>query len=257
MFQIKSKLSEGRTLMGTFVCDVANPNICHIFALAGFDFIILDNEHGSYNPETVSAMAAAARGAGIGLVVRIPEIRRETVMKPLDAGADGILAPMVDTAEQARALVKMAKFPPRGIRGCHPVRPGSGFGALGMADYLEQSNRGVFIAVQAETEEAVKNAGEIAALEGVDSIFIGPLDLSIGLGAPGQVDSPAQREAMQKVVDACLQNQKVPALFCPTPEYGVSWAKKGARFLAYKCDTMFLLDEPKAALAAMRKALEK
>ena len=255
MFQIKPKLSTGKTLMGTFVCDVANPNICHIFAMAGFDFIILDNEHGSFNPETVSAMAAAARGAGLGLVVRIPEIRRETVMKPLDAGADGILAPMVDTAEQARELVSLAKFPPRGVRGCHPVRPGSGFGRLSMADYLEHSNREAFIAVQSETEAAVKNANEIAAVDGVDSIFIGPLDLSIGLGAPGRVDSPAQQDAMQKVVDACLQNDKVASLFCPTPEYGVAWAQKGARFLAYKCDTMFLMDEPRAAIAAMRKAL--
>ena len=257
MFHIKPKLNDGRTLMGTFVNELANPGLCHIFALAGFDYIILDNEHGSYNPETVSAIAAAAKGVGLGLMVRIPEIRRETVMKPLDAGADGILAPMVDTAEQARELVKLAKFPPLGVRGCHPVRLSSGFGKLNMADYLERSNREVFIAVQAETQTAVQNAEEIAAVDGVDSIFIGPLDLSIGLGAPGQVDSPAQQKAMQKVVEACLQNKKVASLFCPTKKYGIAWGQKGAKMLAYKCDTMFLLDEPRAALKAMRAALEK
>ena len=113
----KQRLRDGDLLVGTLISEIRNPNVMYMLAQSGFDFVIIDCEHGAYSPETVSDLIAAARGAGVPAIVRICEIRRETILKPLDSGAAGLLVPQVNTVEQAREVVFHAKYPAEGNRG--------------------------------------------------------------------------------------------------------------------------------------------
>ena len=115
MASLRERLKKGDLVVGLMVSELRNPNFVHMLGQNGYDFFILDNEHGAYSPETVSDIIAAARGAGIAPIVRIPEIRRESILKPLDSGAAGLLVPLVNTAAQAREVIFHAKYPPLGV----------------------------------------------------------------------------------------------------------------------------------------------
>ena len=242
MYGLKRKLSRGEMVLGIFVSEVRNPNLVHILKQGGFDFFILDNEHGTYDYQTMSAMIAAARGAGMGVVVRVPEIRREAILKPLDAGASGILVPMVDTPEQAREVLQHAKYPPVGNRGTCIPRPHNLYVKEDLASYLAQANQDTLIVMQAETGLSVNNAEKIAATEGVDCIFIGPMDLSVNLGFPGQGDHPRQIEAIESVFDACRKQKKACGVLVFSLDEARTWIDKGMRFVVYSSEIALLAE---------------
>jgi 2-keto-3-deoxy-L-rhamnonate aldolase RhmA len=212
MLSINQKLQNDGLVLGTIISEIRNPNVAYMLAQAGFEYFILDNEHGSYSSETVANMIAAARGAEISIIVRIPEIRRETILKPLDAGAAGLLVPQVHTPEQAEDVVRFSKYPPDGDRGVGLRRPHSRYARVNAAEYLKQVNSNLFIAVQAESKEAIKNADKIAAVDGVDCVFVGPFDLSVSLGIPGEINHPREAEAIERVIDACKKNNKTAGI---------------------------------------------
>ena len=187
LFEFRTKLRQGALMVGTLISEIRNPNVMYMLAQSGFDFVIVDMEHGAYSPETVSDHIAAARGAGIPVIVRICEIRRETILKPLDSGAVGLLVPQVNTAEQAKEVVAHAKYPPEGNRGVAIRRAHNFYRKVDAAAYMKQTNEQTFIAVQAESPEAIENLEEIADVPGVDSIFVGPFDLSVSMGIPGKI----------------------------------------------------------------------
>jgi len=149
MFQLKNRLKKGELLVGTMISEIRNPNIAYLLARNGYDFFIIDNEHGAYSPETVSDLIAASRGAGIAPLVRIPEIRRETILKPLDSGAAGLLVPQVNSRQQAEDIMVHAKYPPGGNRGAALRRPHSLYQQVNSVAYMKQANEETFIAVQA------------------------------------------------------------------------------------------------------------
>lgn len=252
MTSIKTKLKRGNPVFGTFVSEIRNPNLAYILAECGLDYFILDNEHGSYNPESVVNMVAAARGAGIAVVVRVPEIRREPILKALDAGAAGILVPMVDTAEDARQVVQFAKYPPEGRRGAALCRPHNRYRPVAAAEYLQQANAETFIAVQAETARAVANLPDIVAVEGIDAVFVGPLDLSIDLGIPGQTDHPKETAAIEKVIAVCTAAGVAPGLLCFEPDALKDWVARGIRFAVYSADVTLMMSSLVAALAQIK-----
>lgn len=254
MSRLKQTLARGGMVVGTFVAEVRNPNLAHMLALSGFDYFILDNEHGAFSPETMAAMIAGARGAGIEVVVRVPEIRREAILKPLDLGAAGLLVPMVDEPQQAREVLGHAKYPPQGNRGVGLRRAHSLYRQVRAAEYLAQANAHTFIAVQAETPRAVENAPQIAAVEGIDAIFVGPMDLSVSLGIPGQTEDPRMVQAVEAVVAACQGAGIAPGLLTADPETTVRWIQKGMRLVAYGSDIGLLADGAAAALAAIKGA---
>lgn len=256
MSRLKQRLAQGEMVVGPFVAEVRNPNLAYMLAHSGFDFFILDNEHGSFSIETVGVMIAGARGAGIDVVVRVPEIGREAILKPLDLGAAGLLIPMVDRPSQAEEVMAHAKYPPRGKRGVGLRRAHSFYKSVDAADYLEQANAETFIAVQAETAEAVENAAAIAAVDGVDAIFVGPMDLSVSLEMPGRTNDPAMVAAIERVVAACRQEGIAPGLLSFDPAGAINWIKKGMRFVAYSSDINLLADGASAALGEIRRGAE-
>jgi 2-keto-3-deoxy-L-rhamnonate aldolase RhmA len=252
MSAIKQKLNNDELVLGTLISEVRNPNIVYMFAQTGFEFLIIDNEHGTYSSETVSDIIAAARGAGIAVIVRIPEIGREHIMKPLDSGAAGLLVPQVDTVEQAHEVVRHAKYPPAGNRGVGLRRAHSLYARVQAAEYLDKANQDVFIAVQAESPLAISNADGIAAVEGVDCVFAGPFDLSVSLGIPGQLAHPRETEAIDKVLLACKKHQKAGGILMFDTVMLKAWIDKGMRFVAYSSDISLLTDAAAGAVAELR-----
>ncbi len=255
MTTFKERLTSGALVVGTMVSEVRNPNVAHLLARCGFDFMVIDNEHGSYSDETVSDMIAGARGANIPVIVRIPEIRRATILKPLDAGAAGLLVPMVDTAEQAAEVVRHAKYPPQGQRGAALRRPQRLDGRVDAAAYLAQANRDTFIAVQAETRIAIDNVESIAAVEGVDCVFAGPFDLSVDLGHPGKGNHPDEVAALDRMTAGCRGQGKIAGTLMFDAAMLTGWIHKGMRFVIYSGDMAMLADMAAKAVTELKSCV--
>jgi len=255
MLDLKAKLNEGSLAIGIMISEIRNPNLAYLLARCGYDFFIIDNEHGSYSPETISDMIAAARGAGISTVVRIPEIRRETILKPLDCGAAGLLVPLVNTADQAGEIITHAKYPPLGNRGVALSRPHSLYDRPKAEEYLARANETTFIAVQAESPEAIENLEKIATTPGIDAIFVGPSDLSVGLGIPGQVSHPKEVEAIEKVVAVCRKHHIIPGIHMSKLETLQEWIQKGMRFVSFSSDVDMLAKGAADSLVQLKKSI--
>lgn len=253
MYTIKKRLQNGEMVLGTIISEVRNPNIAYMLAQCGFEFFIVDNEHGAYNPETIANMVAAARGAGISVIVRIPEITRENILKPLDAGATGLLVPMVNTAEEAKEVIRHAKYPGMGSRGAALRRPHNLYTKVNAADYLKQANENTFIAVQAETTQALENINEIASVEGVDCIFVGPFDLSISLGIPGQINDPLEIDAIEKVGEACKKHRKIAGILMFDQKLLQNWINKDFKFAVYSSDITMIADAASNAVTELKQ----
>jgi 2-keto-3-deoxy-L-rhamnonate aldolase RhmA len=254
MVNLKAKLKDGGLAIGTMISEIRNPNLAYMLAQCGFDFFIIDNEHGAYSPETISNIIAAARGAGISIVVRIPEIRREAIMKPLDSGAAGLLVPMVNTADQAKEIMKYAKYPPMGERGVALSRAHSSYGRPDAAEYLDQANQAKFIAVQAESPQAIENLEAIASTPGVDAIFVGPADLSVSMGIPGQITHPKEVEAIEKVLAICQKHDVVPGIHMSKLKTLKDWIRRGMRFVTFSSDVDLLARAAQEGLVHLREA---
>jgi 2-dehydro-3-deoxyglucarate aldolase/4-hydroxy-2-oxoheptanedioate aldolase len=257
MSDLKLRLKKGDLVVGTMISEIRNPNLAYMLAQCGFDFFIIDNEHGSYSPETISNIIAAARGAGVLTIVRIPEIRRETILKPLDCGAAGLLVPQVNTAQQAKEIMTHAKYPPLGNRGVALSRPHSRYARPEADEYLVQANEATFIAVQAESPEAISNLKSIATTPGVDAIFVGPADLSVSLGIPGQISHPDEIEAINKVVDVCQKNGITPGIHMSNLELLKAWIEKGMRFVTFSSDVDLLSRAAADSLTHLKKVIDK
>lgn len=252
MYSIKKRLQNGELVLGTIISEIRNPNIAYMLAQCGFEFFIIDNEHGTYNPETIANMVAAARGANISVIVRIPQIDRENILKPLDAGAAGLLVPMVNTAAEAKEIIRHAKYPTMGNRGAALRRPHNKYAKVNAADYLKIANENTFIAVQAETTQAIENIEEIAAVEGVDCIFVGPFDLSISLENPGQINHPDEIEAIEKIAAACKRHNKIAGILMFDQELLTKWIKQDFRFAVYSSDITMLADAASNAVKELK-----
>jgi 2-keto-3-deoxy-L-rhamnonate aldolase RhmA len=252
MYRIKATLKTEPLALGTFVSEIKNPNLAYVLAGAGFDHMIIDNEHSDFSDAEVTTLVAGARAAGLGVIVRIPEISRGAVMKPLDSGADALLVPCVQTPEEVRAVVDWAMFPPVGHRGCHPRRAANKFMVMGAADYMQQANQGVMIFIQIETGEALSNVDEIAAIPGVAGLYLGPLDMSIALGIPGKVSDEKVGQATRKMVDACKKHGLVPGKFV-WDKHSVAEAKQmGVRLLTHSADVFMLADAAARAVKELK-----
>jgi 2-keto-3-deoxy-L-rhamnonate aldolase RhmA len=256
MKNLKLMLKNGGLMVGTMISEIRNPNLAYMLAQCGFDFFIIDNEHGSYCPETISNMIAAARGAGVSTIVRIPEIRRETILKPLDCGAAGLLVPQVNTTNQVKEIMRHAKYPPLGNRGVALSRAHSLYARPKAGEYLVQANETTFIAVQAENPEAIGNLESIATTPGVDAIFVGPSDLSVGLGIPGQVSHPDEVEAIDKVVAVCQRHGITPGIHMSNLEMLKAWIEKGMRFVSFSSDVDLLARAAAESICELKKGFK-
>lgn len=214
---ILEKFQNHKPSIGTFT-QLKSTLAIESMAYTGLDYVIIDTEHCPADIDFVLAAISAADNAGIAPLVRINEISRSAVLRPLDAGAKGLIVPAVETPEQVRQLIQYAKFQPLGNRGFCPTRDGGwGFAensVHGAAAYMEDCNTQTLLIPQCETAGCLAHIEEITAMDGVDGIFVGPLDLSIALGCPMQLDAPQMTDALRRIRAACQQAGKPSFIFC-------------------------------------------
>lgn len=195
----KEKLLKGESAFGVF-CGINAPAIVEMMGVVGFDFVLIDGEHGPMDLETCEHMIRASDVVGITPITRIAMNVRQNILRYLDAGALGVLIPMVNTKAEAQAVVDAVKYPPVGKRGLAGVRANM-FGLTGsLTDYVTQSNQETLVITQVETLEAVKNLPEMLQVQGIDCVFVGPTDLSTAMGYPGQTAHPEVEAMIQKLV---------------------------------------------------------
>ena len=209
---IREKIRNGHIVAGTMVRIVRNPAIAYIAKAAELDYLMFDCEHSDYSLETMHDVALTAKALGLAVMARAPSLSKEHVSRLLDNGVEGIMMPMIESAEQVRELVKYAKYTPMGNRGFTAVGPHTDFKGGTHSEIMECANNNVMAIAQIETRSAVDNVDEIAAVEGLDALLIGPNDLSIALGVPGDLTNPIELDAISRVADAARKHGKLFAL---------------------------------------------
>ncbi|XP_028767095.1 uncharacterized protein LOC114724806 [Neltuma alba] len=203
---LKSRLQSGESLYGLFLLTFS-PTIAEIAGLAGYDFVVVDMEHGHGGISDALPCLHALAAAGTAAILRVPETCPTWTKKALDLGPQGIMFPMIESARDAKEAVSYCRFPPAGIRGsAHPIVRASGYGID--EGYLNNYQDELLIMCQIESEKGVKKAGEIAAVDGVDCIQMGPLDLSASLGYLWDPGNKKVREAMRAAEKAVLESKK-------------------------------------------------
>ena len=221
---LKERLKAGQSILGTMITVFENPEIAKILKVCGFDFFIVDGEHGNFDYSDVAKMFALAREAGIPPMIRIPEVRREVVLKYIEMGARGILLPNTETVEQAMALVAYAKYYPMGNRGVSLLRAHTGFEKIDSATgYMEKANAETILMLQIESPTAVERIDDLLAVDGIDAAFVGPNDLSQSMGIMGQTDNPRFIEAIDRVVASAKKHNKFSGIHMMSVEALEPW----------------------------------
>jgi 2-dehydro-3-deoxyglucarate aldolase len=244
----KERLVRGDTFIGAFVC-LPCPESAELLAEIGYDWLVLDTEHGPYGPlEAQRALQAVGRRCPC--VVRVPASDDVWIKKALDIGAAGVLVPMVNTAAVAAQIVRACKYAPAGTRGMGLARA-HGYGA-GFKDYVAQANDRVAVIVQAEHIEAVDNIETIVRVPGLDAIFVGPYDLSASMGKPGQVSDPDVQSAIRRVRDAALAAGVRLGIYCSDAKAARGFVRQGYTLIGMSTDLNYLAQAAGDALAAAR-----
>lgn len=244
----KVRLSAGEILCGTLLT-IGSTEVAELLAVAGFDWIFLDAEHGALDPRDVLHLLQAV-GGRTPCLVRVPGLDEVWIKRALDAGAHGIIVPQVGAAEEAERAVRFALHPPYGRRGLGTARANR-FG-LGVAEYLGTVSDRVTVVVQAETREALQHIQEIAQVPGLDAVFVGPYDLSASLGHPGEVGHPEVQAAISQIGRTCRDAGLRTGIFAMTAEELRKHLPEGFTLLAAGVDTVLLGQAAEALLRGLR-----
>jgi 2-dehydro-3-deoxyglucarate aldolase/4-hydroxy-2-oxoheptanedioate aldolase len=235
---VKSKLAQGGTSLGTMVFEFNTTGIGRIIAAAGAEFVIYDTEHTGWGIETVRMLMATSRSADIVPLVRVPASQYHLLANPLDAGAMGLMIPMVESEEQAQLIARSVKYPPDGRRGAafgvahddYGLEPGTAI------EKMARANREVLIIAQIETAPGVENVEAIAAVPGIDILWIGHNDLTNSMGIPGQFTHPDYIAAVERVLAACRANNKPAGIMSGSVADARAALAQGFRIVAYNGD---------------------
>ena len=216
---------------------LCHPKLVEIIGLqGGWDAVWLDHEHAGITVQQMEEAARAARGVGLDSFVRLAPTDYASVMRPLEAGAGGIMAAQVKSAKQTAEVVSWAKFQPLGMRGVNGGGVDGRYGTLGIADYFPKANAETFIAIQIEHIDAVNDVDQIAAVKEVDVLFVGPADLSQSMGLPGNWDHPQIWQCLEKVAAAAKQHAIHWAILPPNPAFAKKCVEMGCRMLGIGMD---------------------
>lgn len=247
----RNRLSS-EVLAGTFL-NLGSSVAVEIAVAAGFDWVLLDLEHGSGSLTELRSQLLATRGSSAAPIVRIPSIDADMVKFVMDSGAAGVMFPYVpDTTEAARA-VSIMKYPPTGIRGVAQVIRATDYGR-NWNGYLNEANERSLVVVQIETPEAAEQAESMAAVPGVDVLFVGPMDLSVNLGHPGDFSQPGFLQHLKNIVAACEKYGKTAGILS-RPELVDQHKSMGFRFLALGSDSGAIVQGMNNNISAIRKPI--
>ena len=242
------RLRHNDLLLGTMLT-LPSPELAEIISSCGYDWLFMDGEHGNLSTLDWQRMLQAVAGRSAA-IIRVATNSEREIKKILDIGADGIIAPQVNTADEARHVVACCKYPPQGIRGVGLARA-QGYGR-DFAEYMETANDSIAVIVQAEHIDAVNNIDEIVQVEGIDAVFIGPYDLSASMGLMGQVEHPEVVEAIDRVGHACQQRDISLGYFGTTAESVQDYVHKGYHLICAGTDAGFVVGGAEETLQKLR-----
>ncbi len=247
---VRQKLTRGETVLTAKAC-YADPELIELMASTGFDALWLCLEHKRIDPALVYSLIQACRLGGADALIRVKPANHADVLWLLESGARGLMLPRVRHPDEVREVVAAMKFTPHGRRGSDVIHADSNFGRDPLPDYLATANRETFLVVQIEEPDVVPHLDAIAALPGVDVLFVGPADLSLGLGQIGAHDSPAVMEIVTAVGEACRRHGKRAGLPCAADQVP-RYRALGYSFFNVISDYRCIAQGLKAALATAR-----
>jgi 2-dehydro-3-deoxyglucarate aldolase/4-hydroxy-2-oxoheptanedioate aldolase len=252
---VKEKLRRGEVAVGTMVFEFASPGLPAILATTGADFAIYDMEHNGLSLETLRALMSWSRGVGPTPLTRVPAIDPQFIAHALDVGALGVMVPNVETVEQARTIVDAMKYPPVGHRGA-----AFGFGhddferAADVGAHVAALNERSLLIAQIESQRGLDNVDEIAAVEGIDVLWVGHFDLTLSMGIPGQFQDRRYLDAMARVAAACQRRGLVGGFNVDNLEGGRHWIGQGFRMIAFSADFRLMAGALRAGVDGLRGA---
>lgn len=252
---VKQKLKSQQTVLGTMMFEFNTTGIPRIAAAAGAEFAVYDMEHTGWSIETIRMMIACTPKPALVPIVRIPACDYHFVARVLDMGAMGIMVPMVESVEQAQQLVSAAKYPPHGRRGAAFSIAHDDYRSEPIPAVMASSDSEGLLIAQIETARGLEQVEQIAAVPGIDVLWVGLFDLTSSLGIPGQLQHPDTLAAIERVLAACRAHDKVPAVLVNSIPEGLAQCAAGFRMVAYGGDLWLYQAALKKGLAALREAL--
>jgi 2-keto-3-deoxy-L-rhamnonate aldolase RhmA len=251
--RVKRKLAEGGVVLGTMVFEFATTGIARLAAAAGAEFVLFDQEHTGSSLETVRMFTATARACDVVPLVRVPATEYHLLAGALDVGPMGLMVPMVESAEQARKIVASAKYPPVGRRGVGILYRDDWIEGS-VAATMEQVNRELLLIAQIETAAGVEQAEQIAAVEGIDVLWIGHYDLTTSLGIPGQFEHESYLGAVDSLLDVSQRTGKPLGIMAGSVDDGLWALERGFRAIAYGGDLWLYQEALRGGLAKLGAA---
>ena len=240
MSALKEQLRQGKQLLGTMITTFASPDLAKILQGCGFDYFIIDCEHGAFTTRETADLIAVARGIGMPALVRIPEMRREHALKCMEMGASGLLLPNTESAEQAKMLVDCTKYAPMGHRGVSLSRPHTDFKKVNGPAYMRRANEETILMCQIESRRGVEHVEEILAVDGIDVAFIGPNDLTQDYGILNQFEHPEIVAAFERVIAAARQSGKWSGVHFGAAAPLKPWLSRGMQMNLWNSDSGLL-----------------
>ena len=250
--RLRQALAAKEVLYGTWL-QTPSPEVVEILGWSGWDFLILDMEHGPYGPESLPHLIRAAELGGTTPFVRVPLSAPDQVGKALDLGAAGIVSPGVTSAAEGAGAVRLTRYPPRGNRGSIPSSRQLHYSAVPFATLTAEDAPQPLIVLQVEARLATQDLGSILAIDGLVVVFIGPYDLSTSLGLPGQFEHPKVRAAISEIVERAAERDVAIGIWVPDAASAHFWVDHGVRFVTVSNNELMFF----GASAALRRSLER
>lgn len=249
--EFATALRDGEPVAGSWV-SIGHPQVAELTAMLGFDFVVIDTEHAPIGIETVEDLIRAVECGGSTPIVRVPWNDPVRIKRALDVGPAGLLVPMIETEAEARRAVEAMSYPPAGVRGIAGARA-SAYG-LQFEEYVESADERLLTILQIESERGVANAPDIAAVEGVDALLVGPADLSASLDSRGDWETPVVTDAIDTVLDA----SEIPVGTLAVTNDGIErWVSRGFEFVITGVDTGYLTRSASEAKSTFEAAIER
>jgi len=251
---LRRRVLAGEVTLGAFL-NLGSPASAELVARAGFDWVVIDLEHGMSTEADLYPQLVAVQGTPTTAIVRVPMAGRLPVGRTLDAGADGLMIPRLETLAEIAETLTWMRYPPAGVRGVATSTRGAGYATVPHAELASTVNDRVLGVFQVESAAAVDVADAAAAVDGVDVLFVGPADLSHSMGIPGQVDAPAFLAMLDRVVAACRAHGKEAGILLQDASAASSTVARGFTFIGVGSDSGYLTNGARRTVRAARAAL--
>ena len=249
---VKKALRQGRVQIGCGFTQLRSTEAIRALAAAGFDWTFVDAEHGPFGIETLQDLCKAGTAAGIAPIVRVADMQYSLVARALDCSAQGVVFPRVESPELLKQAISWTKFPPVGVRGFGLGPWQFDYEKVSIGDAAAHLNDNLMVVLQIETATAVERRDALLSLSGIDAVMIGPVDLSISLGVPGDFENPKMIDAVQKIVDSCVKHGIAPGIQVRSIELAKFWKDRGMKFLGCGNETAFLYEKANEVATALK-----